>query len=137
MGIVTSSRRALVEAKLGPQLGKLLEGVPMVCDGDTPEGKPSPQPVRALASLLGVAPEECLVMEDSEAGVAGAVEARMSVAWVGATAPPHQDGVHCFPPPGLPLLLPHMVGLPAYESDDEGVQHFRLHLPPPLRGNSP
>src|SRR5690606_17163565 len=33
----------------------------LVCAGDTPEGKPSPQPFLLAASQLNIAPERCLV----------------------------------------------------------------------------
>ncbi|TDS17694.1 HAD family hydrolase [Sphingobacterium paludis] len=52
----------------------------LVCAGDTPEGKPSPQPFLLAAEQLGVTPQECLVFEDGDPGVQGAIAAGM--AWV-------------------------------------------------------
>lgn len=52
----------------------------LVCAGDTPEGKPSPQPFLLAAEQLGVAPIDCLVFEDGEPGVQGAIAAGMD--WV-------------------------------------------------------
>lgn len=52
----------------------------MVCAGDTPKGKPSPQPFLLAAQHLGVDPEKCLVFEDGDPGVQGAIAAGM--AWV-------------------------------------------------------
>lgn len=52
----------------------------LVCAGDTPEGKPSPQPFLLAAEQLGVDPKTCLVYEDGEPGVQGAVAAGMG--WV-------------------------------------------------------
>ncbi|MCY4779009.1 HAD-IA family hydrolase [Sphingobacterium sp. UT-1RO-CII-1] len=52
----------------------------LVCAGDTPEGKPSPQPFLLAAEQLGVAPSECLVFEDGDPGVQAAISAGM--AWV-------------------------------------------------------
>lgn len=52
----------------------------MVCAGDTPEGKPSPAPFLLCAEQLGVAPEECIVLEDGDPGVQGAIRAGMG--WV-------------------------------------------------------
>jgi sugar-phosphatase len=43
------------------------------------EGKPHPAPFLAGAELLGVAPEECLVFEDSESGVAAGKAAGCTV----------------------------------------------------------
>lgn len=52
----------------------------LVCAGDTPEGKPSPQPFLLAAKQLGVAPADCLVFEDGDPGVQGAIAAGMG--WV-------------------------------------------------------
>lgn len=52
----------------------------MVCAGDTPKGKPSPQPFLLAAQKLGLRPEECIVFEDGDPGVQGAISAGM--AWV-------------------------------------------------------
>jgi len=52
----------------------------LVCAGDTPEGKPSPQPFLLAAEQLEVEPSDCLVFEDGEPGVQGAISAGM--AWV-------------------------------------------------------
>jgi sugar-phosphatase len=51
----------------------------MVTADDVREGKPSPQPFLAGAALLGIAPEDCLVFEDTPAGVAAARAANMQV----------------------------------------------------------
>lgn len=40
-------------------------------------GKPHPEPFRQAAAALGVAPQECLALEDSEAGIAAALGAGM------------------------------------------------------------
>ena len=52
----------------------------LVCAGDTPEGKPSPQPFLLAAEHLNVNPSDCLVFEDGDPGVQGAISAGM--AWV-------------------------------------------------------
>ena len=52
----------------------------LVCAGDTPEGKPSPQPFLLAAQQLNVKPIDCLVFEDGDPGVQGAIAAGMS--WV-------------------------------------------------------
>ncbi|QJD96368.1 HAD family phosphatase [Mucilaginibacter robiniae] len=52
----------------------------VVCAGETPNGKPYPDPFLKAAELLGVAPEKCLVFEDGEAGVQAAKAAGMR--WV-------------------------------------------------------
>lgn len=52
----------------------------MVCSGETVQGKPYPDPFLRAAQLLGVAPGDCLVFEDGEAGVQAAEAAGMK--WV-------------------------------------------------------
>lgn len=49
----------------------------LVCAGETPNGKPFPDPFLRAAELLGVAPERCFVFEDGEPGVAAATAAGM------------------------------------------------------------
>ncbi|MVZ65167.1 HAD-IA family hydrolase [Sphingobacterium sp. DK4209] len=52
----------------------------LVCAGDTEFGKPSPQPFLLAAEHLQVDPIDCLVFEDGDPGVQGAIAAGMS--WV-------------------------------------------------------
>jgi len=52
----------------------------MVCAGETPKGKPAPDPFLAAAEALGVEPKKCIVFEDAELGVQGAIAAGMD--WV-------------------------------------------------------
>jgi HAD superfamily hydrolase (TIGR01509 family) len=52
----------------------------MVCAGETPHGKPHPDPFLSAAHQLGIPPEDCLVFEDGEAGVIAAEAAGMK--WV-------------------------------------------------------
>ncbi|MBD1428387.1 HAD family hydrolase [Sphingobacterium litopenaei] len=52
----------------------------MVCAGDTKNGKPSPEPFLLCAEQLGVDPKKCLVFEDGDPGVQGAIAAGMG--WV-------------------------------------------------------
>ncbi|WP_164112498.1 MULTISPECIES: HAD family hydrolase [Sphingobacterium] len=52
----------------------------MVCAGETERGKPFPDPFSRCVQLLGVPEEECLVFEDGDPGVQGAMAAGMS--WV-------------------------------------------------------
>lgn len=52
----------------------------LVCAGETEKGKPAPDPFLAAAEALGVDPEKCIVFEDAELGVQGAISAGMD--WV-------------------------------------------------------
>jgi HAD superfamily hydrolase (TIGR01509 family) len=52
----------------------------LVCAGETELGKPSAQPFLKAAELLGVSANKCMVFEDAELGVQGAIEAGMD--WV-------------------------------------------------------
>ena len=84
---VSSHRIAIVSGGRRSTLSKTLAVIEvigkyetLVCAGDTPEGKPSPQPFLLAAEQLGVAPEHCLVLEDGDPGVQGAIAAGMD--WV-------------------------------------------------------
>ncbi|MNL65164.1 Fructose-1-phosphate phosphatase YqaB [compost metagenome] len=48
-----------------------------MCAGDTPNGKPSPEPFLLAAEKLQVDPAKCLVYEDGIPGVQGALAAGM------------------------------------------------------------
>jgi HAD superfamily hydrolase (TIGR01509 family) len=50
----------------------------LVCAGDYEHGKPAPDPFLIAAKRLGVAPEDCLVFEDAEAGIQSATAAGMA-----------------------------------------------------------
>lgn len=52
----------------------------MVCAGETSKGKPAPDPFLAAAEALGMDPKKCIVFEDAELGVQGAIAAGMD--WV-------------------------------------------------------
>lgn len=58
---------------------------------DYPKGKPDPGCFLKAAAMLGIPPEECLVFEDSEAGVAAAKNAGMYCVGLKRPAAPIQD----------------------------------------------
>ena len=73
---VTASLRAL----------KLLDRFEtMVCAGDYQKSKPDPEAFLLAATRLGVAPESCLVFEDTDMGIQAATAAGMS--WVRVPSP--------------------------------------------------
>jgi HAD superfamily hydrolase (TIGR01509 family) len=50
----------------------------LVCAGDYTNGKPHPEAFLMAAEWLGIAPEACLVFEDTEMGIAAATAAGMA-----------------------------------------------------------
>jgi len=79
IGVVSGGSRRTVEKTLSV-LGLTPYIEILVCAGETPNGKPFPDPFLAAAKLLAVAPEECLVFEDGDPGVTAAVAAGMD--WI-------------------------------------------------------
>ena len=75
--IVTSATERLAKVRL--QTAGLPVPDHFVHGEKVAEGKPHPAPFLAGAELLGVAPEECLVFEDSESGVAAGKAAGCTV----------------------------------------------------------
>ncbi len=79
--IVTSAPRNLAEVRLRA-IGLPVPTVFITAE-DVTRGKPDPQGFRLAADRLGVAIEDCLVFEDSPAGVAAGKAAGAAVAIVG------------------------------------------------------
>jgi HAD superfamily hydrolase (TIGR01509 family) len=79
IAVVSGGSREAVEKTLNILgIANLVET--LVCAGETPHGKPSPDPFLAAAIKLGVEPKDCLVFEDGEPGVQSAIAAGMD--WV-------------------------------------------------------
>jgi HAD superfamily hydrolase (TIGR01509 family) len=79
IAVVSGSSRIAVERTLKILgIDQLVEV--LVCAGETPHGKPYPDPFLKAAELLGVDPQHCLVFEDGNAGVQAAEAAGMR--WV-------------------------------------------------------
>ncbi len=82
--VVSGSSRDSVEKSLG-HLG-LSDKFPVrVCAEDYAHGKPDPECFLRAAALLGVAPERCLVFEDTDLGIQAAQAAGMQ--WARIPAP--------------------------------------------------
>lgn len=79
IGLVSGGRRSTLEITLDV-IGVKGRYQTLVCAGDTEKGKPSPQPFLLAAQNLQIQPSKCLVFEDGEPGVQGAIDAGM--AWV-------------------------------------------------------
>jgi len=75
--VVSGSARDSVEKSL-ETLGILDKFDTLVCAGDYTKGKPDPEPFLLAAERLGVAPEDCLVFEDTEMGIQSATAAGMA-----------------------------------------------------------
>ena len=75
--VVSGSTRESVTASLDSL--KLLDRFDtMVCAGDYKKSKPDPECFLLAASKLGVAPESCLVFEDTDMGIQAARAAGMA-----------------------------------------------------------
>ncbi|HEY6968898.1 MAG TPA: HAD-IA family hydrolase [Candidatus Angelobacter sp.] len=83
--IATSATRALAAARLR------YAGLPVperiVTADDVAKGKPSPEPYLRAAALLGFAPANCLVFEDTPAGIESGKAAGMRVIAMETTYP--------------------------------------------------
>ncbi|HXO38821.1 MAG TPA: HAD-IA family hydrolase [Candidatus Acidoferrum sp.] len=91
--IVTSATRPLAVARLG--YAGLSVPRHMVTAEDVVHGKPSPEPFLKGAALLGFPPADCLVFEDTAAGIASARAAGMHAVALQTTYPPDQlQGAH-------------------------------------------
>lgn len=70
-------------------LTNLLDRFPVVIAGDQIEkGKPAPDIFLAAAAQLGALPEDCLVLEDSDAGIQAAYDAGMTPVMIPDMKPP-------------------------------------------------
>jgi mannitol-1-/sugar-/sorbitol-6-phosphatase len=83
--IVTSGDERLARASI--RKAGVPEPLEMVTADDVSSGKPDPEPYLRAARLLNVAAEECLVVEDSPAGVAAGRAAGMAVLALTTTFP--------------------------------------------------
>ncbi|ADW68285.1 HAD family hydrolase [Granulicella tundricola] len=82
--IVSGSPRESIEKTL-TFLGLLDSFEVLVGAEDYAKGKPDAEPFLRAAELLGIAPKDCLVFEDADAGIASAEAAGMS--WVRVPGP--------------------------------------------------
>jgi sugar-phosphatase len=86
--IVTSAGRPLAVHRMS------IAGLPvsktLVSADDVTKGKPHPEGYLVAADKLGVAPEDCVVIEDAPAGIAAARAAGMTVVAVTTTFEAHE-----------------------------------------------
>jgi HAD superfamily hydrolase (TIGR01509 family) len=81
LGVASGSGRHHVERSLTVTKMRDLFSV-VVCQEDVTRGKPEPEMFLLAAGKLGVAPERCLVVEDSPLGIEAARRAGMQSAFV-------------------------------------------------------
>ena len=84
--LVTTTPRRLADIVLG-SIRADLDGDPFdvtVCGDEVPARKPDPAPYRQAMSALDVEPGECVVIEDSEVGIASGLAAGVAVLGVPA-----------------------------------------------------
>ncbi|BDA50444.1 Pseudouridine-5'-phosphatase at N-terminal half [Coccomyxa sp. Obi] len=125
LALATSTPRATFERKMSGKAAQALTAVFQTtkCGDEVEHGKPAPDCFRATAKKMGVAAEECLVIEDAPSGVQAATAAGMRVVVV-----PSLRDLEAYPKPDpdcssgccavLPSLFdfrPELYGLPPFE----------------------
>jgi beta-phosphoglucomutase-like phosphatase (HAD superfamily) len=75
--VVSGGSRDAVSSSL-KALGILDKFDALVCAGDYTKSKPDGEPFLVAAKRLGVKPEDCLVFEDTDMGIAAATAAGMA-----------------------------------------------------------
>jgi sugar-phosphatase len=99
--VVTSGTRPLATSRLTSV--RLPVPEVLIAAGEVPRGKPAPDGYLAAAALLGVAPEHCVVVEDSRPGVLAAKAAGCRVVGI--------DGPALGDPSDVDILVPDLAGL--------------------------
>lgn len=98
--IVSNSDRMIAAANLSAT-GLAMPGLVSVTRNDVRSGKPDPEPYLRAAWLLGVAPADCIVVEDSVPGAMAGLAAGMTViGW----PEPHRPDITF--PPGVTIADP-------------------------------
>lgn len=82
----------------------------VICGDEVPARKPDPAPYRLAAAALGLPPEQCVVLEDSPAGVASATGAGCQVLGILSSFPEAQIGAAHLLFPSTPAAL-NVLGL--------------------------
>ena len=111
--VATSTRRARALAKLEQvALARRLDA--LVGGDEVARGKPAPDVFLAAAGRLGVPAAACVVLEDSDAGVLGALAAGMTPIMIPDLVPPGAEVVRAGPlvVASLHEALAHLASLP-------------------------
>ncbi len=92
-GVVTGGNRDRVSEIMNKYFKDVFTA--LVSVDDTEKGKPYPDPFLKGAELLGLAPEDCLVIENAPMGIEGALKAGMTVIAITTTLKPeYLNGAH-------------------------------------------
>lgn len=112
--VATSTRRSRAEAKLR-RTGLVERFVVLVGGDEVARGKPAPDIFLAAAQRLGVRTAACLVLEDSEPGVRGALAGGMRAIMVPDQHPPSEEllAEDILVMPSLVEVLRHLDGITA------------------------
>jgi HAD superfamily hydrolase (TIGR01509 family) len=121
VAVVSNSDRMLVDASMRA-LGLQRPGQISVTRNDVRDGKPAPEPYLRAAWLLGLAPDQCLVVEDSPTGARAGLAAGMAV--LGWPEPARPDLVF---PDGCAMADPAALlpALAAWMTPLDSAPHFR------------
>jgi sugar-phosphatase len=93
--LVTSAHRVLAVGRM-ERLGLPIPPL-LVCGDEIERGKPDPECYLEAARRLGAAPADCLVVEDSRAGIAAGLAAGMLVVGITTNHPEAQiPGAHAY-----------------------------------------
>ncbi len=89
LGLVTGSARSVVDESLAPT--GVLGFFEVVITGDeVARGKPDPEPYRTAAARLGLAPSQCLAIENAPLGISSARAAGLGCVALETTLPAEQ-----------------------------------------------
>ncbi|MDE3095283.1 MAG: HAD family phosphatase [Chloroflexota bacterium] len=105
LGLCTASYRRWAAAILA-SAGIDAEFDAIVAGDDVARTKPDPEPYVRAAALLGVAPAQCVVIEDSASGLTSALAAGARVVQLRAT------GTAAPPMPGVALVIASLAKFP-------------------------
>ncbi|MBN1266288.1 MAG: HAD family hydrolase [Anaerolineales bacterium] len=118
--IVTSAGEALARSRLSA--ANLPIPTAMVTADLVQNGKPDPQGYLMGSRLLGVPPEDCIVLEDAPAGIQAGKAAGMRVIAIASTHPPRELLE-------ADLVIPALTSLQVLKNKDTG-ELFSLHIQP-------
>lgn len=121
--LVTSASRAVAEMRL--ECARLPAPGVLISSDDVRRGKPDPEGYLMAAERLGVAPERCLVIEDTPAGLEAARAAGMQALAITTTFPATElDAAVC---------IADFTCVQVRHSRESGTLRFELHVTESVR----